>query len=894
VTISVAHHRRHSVSARLLLGSVLLAWGCGQEAAPLYKDAAAPIDARARDLVQRMTPEEKFWQLFMVAGDLEQGAERYPHGVFGLQARPIVAEGDTGDAARRLAARVNAAQRYFTTQTRLGIPIIPFEEALHGLVQPGATSFPQAIALAATWDTALVGAVASAIGRETRSRGIRQVLSPVLNIASDVRWGRTEETYGEDPYLTSTMGVAFVRPFEAAGVMTTPKHFVANVGEGGRDSYPIDWNARHLEEVHFPPFRAAIETGGARAVMAAYNSVDGSPASASRWLLTRTLKGGWAFPGVVIADAGGTGGANVLHGTSPDYATSGQRALEAGLDVLFQTSADHAALFLPAFQKGRIAPRVIDSAVTRVLRLKLELGLFEHPFVDAEEAAHDNGSAAHRALALDAARASMVLLKNERDVLPLGRSVRSIAVIGTDAAEGRLGGYSRPGAARVSILDGLRARLGGSTRIGYEPGPGRTEPHHIVVPSASLAHDSAGAIRPGLRAEYFANPALQGAAAVTRVDPAIDFTWTLGAPDSSLAADWYSARWTGKLVAPATGPLQLGVEGPDGYRLYLDGRLILDNWRKQTARVRLAPVVVERGRAYDLRLEYFESTGGARIRLVWDHGTPRDQGAAIGRAAALARASDVAIVVAGIEEGEFQDRASLRLPGRQEELIQAVAAVGKPVVVVLVGGSAVTMGDWIDRVPGVLLVWYPGDEGGLAVADVLLGDFNPAGRLPISFPHVEGQLPLVYNHKPTGRGDDYLGLTGRPLFPFGYGLSYTRFEYDALVIDPPLSSTADSVVIRCRVRNAGTRDGDEVVQLYIRDEVASVARPVLSLAGFQRQRIPAGEARDIRFVVPPAQLSLLDEALRRRVEPGRFRIMVGASSADIRLRGILTVGDSAR
>jgi beta-glucosidase len=868
----------------------LLSVSCAApDATPLYRDASASIDARVHDLLRRMTPEEKFWQLFMVAGDLEQGAERYSHGVFGLQARPFPEEMDSTDPARAQAERINAAQDFFTTRTRLGIPILPFEEALHGLTQPGATAFPQAIGLAATWDTALVAGVASAIARETRSRGIRLALSPVLNIASDVRWGRTEETYGEDPLLTSAMGLAFVRSFERAGVATTPKHFVANVGDGGRDSYPIDWSARLLDEVHFPPFLAAVRHGGARAVMAAYNSVDGSPASASRWLLTRTLKESWGFPGVVIADAGGTGGANVLHGTTPDYETSGQRALEAGLDVLFQTARDHAALFLPPFLDGRIDPRIIDSAVARVLRIKFALGLFETARVDPEEAARVSGSDAHRTLAHEAARASLTLLKNDGGVLPLQPPLRSVAVIGADAAEGRLGGYSRPGRARLSILDGLRARLGGSTVVRYEEGPGRTSGTHTTVPAASLFHDSAGALLPGVRGEYFPNPALDGRPVVTRIDPTLDFTWTLAPPDSTLPLDWYSVRWTGKLLSPRTGPVRLGVDGPDGYRLYLDGRLLIDNWRKQTAGVRTETVRLEQGRTYDLKLEYFENTGGARIRLVWDHPAPADPDAGIARAVARARTRVGAIVVGGIEVGEFRDRASLRLPGHQEDLIRAVATAGRPVVVVLIGGSAVTMSDWIDRVGAVVMAWYPGDEGGRAVADVLFGEYNPAGRLPISFPHSEGQLPLVYNHKPTGRGDDYLGVTGRPLFPFGYGLSYSRFEYAGLEIAPGISAPGDSVVITCRVRNAGHRSGDEVVQLYVRDEIASVARPVMALAGFVRVRIPAGEERSIRFVLRPEQLSVLDAGLRRRVEPGRFRIMVGASSADIRLRGTLMV-----
>jgi beta-glucosidase len=856
--------------ARLLLASLLLADAC-RGASPRYRDPSQPVAARVRDLIGRMTLEEKFWQLFMIPDDTGQSPHRLSHGVFGLQVQ--------GRDARRTAQRTNALQRFFVDSTRLGVPIIPFDEALHGLVEPGATAFPQAIGLAATWDTSLMGRVAAAIAGETRSRGIRQVLSPVLNIADDVRWGRVEETYGEDPYLSSAMGLAFVGPLEAAGVITTPKHFVANAGDGGRDSYPINWSDRLLEELYLPPFEAAVREGGARSVMAAYNSVNGTPATASRWLLTTKLREQWGFQGFVIADAGAAGGANVLHMTSPDYATSGQLALEAGLDVLFQTSSDHARLFWPAVESGAIPLATIDAAVTRVLRAKFELGLFERPYVD-EEAAAASATADHRGLALEAARASITLLRNEQRTLPLSKGLRRVAVIGLDAAEARLGGYSGPGNAKVSILDGIREKLP-AAQVMFEPGPGRGDPEFASIPRGSLS--------PGLDAEYFDNIGLEGAPRVRRIDPAVDFSWTLSSPDSSLTSDWYSVRWTGKLIAPASGTVRIGVEGNDGYRLYLDGVLLIDNWRKQSHRTTVRPVRLERGRTYPVRLEYFESTGNARIRLVWDAGGPPDWRAAIARAASAARNSQVAIIAAGIEEGEFRDRASLRLPGHQEELIRAVAATGRPVAVVLVAGSAVTMAGWIDSVGAVALAWYPGEEGGHAVADVLFGDHNPAGRLPITFPVAEGQLPLSYYHAPTGRGDDYLDLTGRPAFPFGFGLSYSQFEYSALTLTPAEISPAGSAVVRCRIRNRGALAGDEVVQLYLRDELASVARPVMQLAEFRRIHLAAGEEQEVSFSLGPRQLAVRSPGLASVVEPGAFRIMVGGSSVDIRLRGTLTV-----
>jgi beta-glucosidase len=883
--VAVRLHRR------AVLTAFVLTFGLGARPAfaqsPLpYRDARLPTADRVRDLSGRMTRAEKFWQLFMIPGDLDDPSHDYSHGIFGLQISP--ADSTRGNAARRHAERINTIQRYFVDRTRLGIPIIPFEEALHGFVRDGATAFPQAIALAATWDTALMGRVASAIARETRSRGVRQILSPVINVANDVRWGRVEETYGEDPYLTSAMGQAFIASFERAGVIATPKHFVANVGEGGRDSYPIDHNERLLEELFYPPFRDAITKAGARSVMTAYNSVDGSPATQNRALLNGTLKRDWGFQGFVISDAAATGGATVLHHTEASTATAAKDALDAGLDVIFQSSWPQHRPYLEAFHGGLIADPVIDAAVARVLRAKFELGLFERPYVDPDSAAYWNGQASHRALALEAARASIVLLRNERSTLPLSRRVASVAVIGQDATESRLGGYSGPGNSKVSILDGIRTRLGRAGVVRYAPGPGRITRDHVVVPAAQLSSVVDGRAVRGLTAEYFDNNRLEGSARVRRVDPQVDFGWTLNSPAREIPFDWYSVRWTGSLTVPAGGARRLGVEGNDGYRLYLDGTLLIDNWRKQSYGTRMANVTLRPGTRHDVRLEYFESTGNARVKLVWDAGVSNDWRARIDSAVSIARRSDVAIVVAGIEEGEFRDRSSLALPGHQEELIRVVAKTGKPTIVVLVGGSAITM-PWLNDVGAVIDAWYPGEAGGTAVADVLFGDVNPAGRLPITFPIAEGQLPLRYNHKPTGRGDDYLDLTGQPLFPFGFGLSYTTFDYSELSIQPSTLGATGSATVSFVVKNTGRAAGDEVAQLYIRDVLASVARPVMQLAGFQRVRLAPDESKTVSIRLSNDSLRMLDRDMRWVVEPGTFRIMVGSSSKDIRLRGELTV-----
>ncbi|WP_423126977.1 glycoside hydrolase family 3 N-terminal domain-containing protein [Gaoshiqia sp. Z1-71] len=870
-----------------------------QAKAQPYKDPDLPVDARVKDLLSRMTPEEKFWQMFMIPGDLSHEKERYKTGIFGFQVSTVGQNAEAagqmlsyaaGASAIETAEMVNQMQHFFLEESRLGIPIIPFDEALHGLVRRGATAFPQSIALAATWDTQLMHQVSKAIATECKTRGIRQILSPVVNVASDVRWGRTEETYGEDPFLTSEMGVAFVSEFEKMGVITTPKHYIANVGDGGRDSYPIHWNERLLREIYLPPFEACFKRGGSRSVMTSYNSLDGSPCTTNDWLLNQILKKEWGFKGFVISDAGATGGANVLHFTAKDYPESTAKSVTSGLDVIFQTSYDHYKLFSPPFYDGSIDQQTIDNAVSRILKLKFELGLFENPYVDAKAAGEWNGYPAHRQLAKEAAQKSVVLLKNEKQTLPLSKTIKSVTVIGADATEARLGGYSGPGIDPVSILDGIKNKLSNQTEVRYAKGCDRENIEYVTVGSDFLSCTTSGKTQKGLNGEYFNNVTLTGKPVFTRVDPQVQFQWTLFSPDpEKLTYDFYSVRWTGKLKAPASGNYKIGIDGNDGYRLYLNDKLLIDNWQKLSKQTILADFSFEKDKEYNIRIEYYEPVGNAFFRLIWNVNVNNNQKEEINNAAELAAKSDVAVLVVGIEEGEFRDRAYLNLPGRQEELINKVAATGTPVVVVLLGGSAITMNNWLKNVPVVIDVWYPGDEGGNAVADVLFGDYSPAGRLPITFPVFEGQLPLVYNHKPTGRGDDYNNLTGHPLFPFGYGLSYTTFDYTDLQIEKNNISASDSTVVRCKITNTGKVAGDEVVQLYIRDELASVARPVTELKGFQRIHLNSGETKEVSFLINPEMLSMLDIEMKKVVEPGEFRIMIGASSKDIRLKGVLTV-----
>ena len=859
----------------------------------IYKDYTQPISIRVADLLNRMTVEEKFWQLFMIPGDLNNASPgQYKNGLFGFQ----VSAGGAGDInnqllkyntkedALLLAKKINSIQKYFVDSTRLGIPIIAFDEALHGLVRKGATVFPQSIALAASWDTALLQQVAAAIAVETKIRGIRQILSPVVNIASDVRWGRTEETYGEDPFLVSAMGVAFVKQFEQNGIITTPKHFIANVGDGGRDSYPIELNERILDEIYLPPFYACIKKGGSRSIMTAYNALNGKACSANEWLLQQKLKKQWNFSGFVISDANAVGGELVLHHTAKDYATSGMHAVTNGLDVIFQTDYNHNELFKPAFLQNKIDSSRLNDAVARVLTAKFELGLFEQPYVD-ESFNEASINANHKNIAALAAKESFVLLKNDNHTLPISATIKSIAVIGTDAAEARLGGYSGEGNNKVNILQGLKNKLPVNTKINYEEGVGRNHADFALVAAKFLSFNN----KPGLQASFYNCIDLNCAATLKRIDKEINFRWTLYGPSAEINNSFYSAKWEGNLIAPLTGMIKIGIEGNDGYRLYINNVLHIDNWQKKSYTTIAKNYNFIKDKEYAIRAEFFETNGNATVKLIWNYGLTDDWEQKINKAIATVKKSDVAVVVAGIEEGEFSDRALLSLPGKQEEMINAIAKTGKPVIVLLVGGSAVTMQKWINNVAAIACVWYGGEEAGNSIADVLLGNYNPAGRLPITFPLHEGQLPLVYNHKPTGRGDDYNNLSGYPQFPFGYGLSYTNFEYSDIAFSKNNIKTTDTVIVSCTVKNIGKKNGDEVVQLYIKDLLSSVTRPVMELKGFKRIHLKAGESNKMNFTITPELLTMLNANLQPVVEAGQFRIMIGASSSDIRLQGILAV-----
>lgn len=842
-----------------------------------YEDPSRPVEERVEDLLSRMTLEEKIAQLqssfeFKEVGNLSCILRALPP-----------------EEGARLA---NEIHRKLIEGTRLGIPAIIHDECLHGCMAKYSTQFPQAIALAATFDPDLVYRVAKAIAKETRARGIRQCLSPVVNLARDVRAGRTEETYGEDPYLASVMGEVYCRALREEGIVATPKHFVANFeADGGRDSHEAHFSEVVLREVFLPPFRACIKAG-ALSVMAAYNSLDGVACSCNKWLLTDVLRREWGFEGFVVSDYGSVAGIIHKHQLASTKDLAAKLALEAGMDVELPSVDVFGEGLLKAAREGLIPLEVIDEAVRRVLRVKFLIGLFDNPFVDPEEAKKLVGCEEHRQLALEASRKAIVLLKNDRNLLPLDRNrLRKLLVVGGAARQLRLGGYSGEPSRAIAPLDAIRDRLKGTQAevIYVEACPmglGCWNAIHNWVPGARLGYlaPPKGMEGDGVRIEIFDAPDFQGPPVVDTVGlywGGLRDEWGYRRPHPSVKSENYSVRFSGRLLPPTPGKyaLCLGVAGGRA-RLVLGARVLaeVDATGASTYRV----VEAEIGGEEDFVLEFVRTRGYAAVRLGWDIVDSEE----MRRAVELAREADAVIFFADVIEGEEKDRAILRLPRSQERMIERLLEVNPNVVVVLVAGSPV-VGEWVYRVPALLVAWYPGQEGGRAIADALFGDYSPAGRLPFTWPHSEGQLPLYYNCKPSGRVYDYVNMTGAPLFPFGHGLSYTKFEYSDLSID--VVEGGKLVEVAVTVSNVGDREGEEVVQLYIRDLVSSVARPLKELKGFKRVHLKPGERTRVVFQLKPDDLASFNRVMRRVVEPGEFLVMVGSSSEDIRLSGTFTV-----
>jgi len=757
----------------------------------LYKNPELPVDVRVKDLLERMTLEEKVAQLgtiwgFEVLGEnkkfsREKAEKLLKHGI-GQITRP---GGSTNLKPEEAAEFINEIQRFLVEETRLGIPAIMHEECLTGYMCLEATMFPQAIALASTWDPELIERMAEKIREDMRKVGAHQGLAPVLDVARDPRWGRTEETYGESPYLIAKMGTAYVRGLQGnnikEGVIATVKHFVGySSSEGGKNWAPAVISERILREIFLFPFECAVKEAGALSVMNAYNEIDGVPCASSRKLLTEILRNEFGFGGIVVSDYSAIDMLRAYHKIAMDKKEAARLALEAGIDIELP-KIDCYEYLKSLVQEGIISEKLIDEAVSRVLKVKFMLGLFEKPYVDVKSAKFND----HRDLALEIARKSVVLLKND-GTLPIKKDTRRIAVIGpcADSVRNLMGDYMYP--AHIEVFTEL-------------------DTESLEVPK----------------------------------------------PNINEIMDHYRSRIPTILEA-----IKKKVRGEV---LYAKGCDIIG-----------------------------ESKEGFK------------------EAVEIARKSDIVILAVGdrsgltknCTSGETRDSGTLNLPGVQKDLILEITKVGVPTVLVLVTGRPYSLKDVVDKVNAIVEIWFPGEAGGEALADVLFGDYNPGGKLPITFPRSVGQIPVYHYQKPSGTMSywwkDYVDESVTPLFPFGHGLSYTKFEFSNLRIEPETIPTAGRFVVKVDVKNTGKVKGDEVVQLYVGREYASVTRPVKELKGFKRVSLKPGEKKTVVFEVHTDVLAFYDSNMKLVVEPGTFKIMVGNSSEDIKLSGEIRVTGERR
>ena len=841
---------------------------------PVYEDAAAPIDERVDDLVSRMTLAEKVSQMVYDAPAIE----------------------------------------------RLGVPAHNWwNECLHGVGRSGlATVFPQAIGLGATWNEDLMHQISVVISDEGRAkhhegvrRGMRQIYtgltfwSPNINIFRDPRWGRGQETYGEDPYLTARMGVAFVKGLQGDDerylkLVATPKHYAVHSGpESDRHHFDAVVGERDLRETYLPAFEACVKEARAASVMGAYNRTNGEPCCASPTLLEQILRQEWGFDGYVVSDCGAIRDIYAHHKVVATPEEAAALAVKNGCEL--NCGSVYPAL-LEAVKQGLISEETIDRAVQRLFRKRFELGMFDPPEqVPYAQIPYDVvDSPAHRELALRAARESMVLLKNDSGILPLSKDLASIAVIGpnANALQGLLGNYNGTPAHAVTPLEGIRKKLAPSARLYYAQGCEIADgvPPLTLIPTTYLRPTDAAAHETGLTATYFDHAGFEGEPALQRIDRVIDFVWNNTTPLTGGWGDHFAVRWSGFLVPPVSGTYTLGVSGFSAYNLFLDGKQILAFQDIHHASLKTLTVELEAGRFYALQLDYWNRGIDPQIQLFWsmpgmDYQT---------RALEMAQKADVIIAALGLSpglEGEEMpvripgfaggDRTDISLPRPQEELLDQLTALGKPVVLVLLNGSALAITKAADKVAAIVEAWYPGQAGGDALADVLFGDYNPGGRLPVTFYRSVDDLPPFEDYRMEGR--TYRYFRGEALFPFGYGLSYTTFEYGNMQVDPVQAPAGGQVSVSVDVTNAGNRAGDEVVQLYVRQRDAASPEPLKELRGFARVTLQPGERQTVTFGLHTHQLGTYADEKACTLRPGVWEVMVGGSSQDLPVNGNLEI-----
>lgn len=764
---------------------------------------------------------------------------------------------------------------------RLHIPALRMTDGPIGVRVGTATAFPAATLLAASFDPALVERVATAIARETKGHGRNVLLGPGVNIARTALNGRNFEYFGEDPALASRMTVAHIRGVQSQGVMATVKHFAVNNQEVDRMTVSAQVDSRALHEIYLPAFEAAVKEARVWSVMCAYNRINGVYGCENAFLLDQVLRRDWGFRGLVMSDWGAT------HSTAP--------AIRAGLDL----EMPKPQFFTPdairrALNAREIAPADLDTMVRRQLRAIAALQMDE----DASERPEATDTLEHRALNREAARSGFVLLKNQNDILPLAPGkLRRVAVIGPRGALVDSGGGSGfvTATRKVSLVEGLKQALGPKVQVDFAPGE-ITSDGLEPIPASALTPPP-GYKGQGLLGEYFIAFDREGQPKLVRVDPTVNFHWELSSPAPELPVDHFAIRWTGTLTPPQSGMYTLALRSDDGSRLYLDGKLVVDNWGDHAPTLKTAEIELKAGQAYDLRLDYFEGVIGASVELLWQRSV-KDP---MRMVAEVARKADVVIAAVGdgmSDEAEGADRKSLALPGRQDEIINAALAANPRVVVVTTTGAAVAM-PWLDKVPAVLHAWFPGQEAGTALADVLLGQVSPSGKLPVTFPKRLEDEPSFRNYPGKNGVVEYQEsiLVGyrwydtrqiEPLFPFGHGLSYTSFAYSDLKVSP--WHPQNGVTVSLKVKNTGTRRGAEAVQIYVRPPQGPVLRPEQELRGFAKVELAPEQERAISVKLPPRAFSYFDgQAGTWQIAPGPHEIRASASSRDVRLRGALEI-----
>ena len=765
---------------------------------------------------------------------------------------------------------------------RWGIPALIMCEMLHGYLGKGATAFPMNIGLGATWDIELMKKIGKVIGTEGRAHGVHYGLGPVLGIAREPRWGRVAETFGEDTYLAGEIGTAMILGIQGdtlssnSSMIAEPKHFaVHSVPQAGGNSSPILVGERTAREDFLPVFEKAFKKGGALGTMVAYTELDGIPCAANKWLLTDVLRKEWGFKGIAISDLGAIKYVQTTHYVADSPKETIRQAITAGMDMQFY---DFSYEFwqnsiIELVKEHKIPMSDIDRAAGGVLRLKFILGLFEDPYTQQSLIDERFHSKEHQNIVLEAGRKSIVLLKNQNNILPLKKNIKTIAVIGPNGDASRLGGYSVRGKKGMTVLQGIKQVVEPGVKVLYEEGVPLIVKGQVIPSKYLFTLDEK---ENGLKGEYFNNTKLEGRPVLTRIDKQLEFDWPWS-PGDNVNDDQFSIRWTGFLKPGESFEGWIGLSSDDGIRMWIDDQLIIDHWQAGT-NITTTSMRFKAGKKYKIRIEMWEGGWGARAHLRWNLKKVNFQ-----PAVDLAKRSDIAIVVLGesrelVEEN--RDVATLDLHGRQEDLIKAIQKTGTPVVCVLLNGRPLSI-NWIDEnIPGVVEAWFPGEAGGKAVADVLFGNYNPAGRLPITVPRSVGQLPIYYNQKPSAI-HRYVSEKNTPLYPFGFGLSYTKFSYSNLRVDKKTIKPDDKIQVSVDVKNIGKREGEEVVQLYINDVYSSVTTPRKTLKGFKRVMISKGETKTISFELTPEELAIWNREMKRVVEPGSFEVMVGGNSVEL-------------